>query len=348
MKSKILVVILMCTMLLGGAFYVNAKYEIRLIPKDMSKKEFIAREIVESKEKLKYDGELESRMNELKEEIPNDRYVYVDMNIKTLEALNDTYFEIYEKIESAIPDSYEDILQKTKAYRNPRIIATFENQDGELNLIDKDDKYFEDEKLYDQIWNYSKKLIPSKYLGMIKYYKLNTDGRKRCKASISGVPKPSNEFVYSVDLKDAARHGRVSKEELTDTIIHELGHLITINESQIGEYDLSSDRYTIDAGTLKEDAYLNLFYNKFWKDNSIKDKVEQSADPIEIAIRLNAEFVSTYAASDPTEDIAESFRVFVTEKKPKVREVVDQKILFFYDFEELVKLREEIRANISN
>ncbi len=49
---------------------------------------------------------------------------------------------------------------------------------------------------------------------------------------------------------------------------------------------------------------------------------------------------------NPEEDIAESFLHFVWEDKPKGRTIAEQKILFFYDFDELIKIREEIRRKI--
>jgi hypothetical protein len=60
--------------------------------------------------------------------------------------------------------------------------------------------------------------------------------------------------------------------------------------------------------------------------------------------------VTEYAASNPDEDFAESFTVFVLKEKPTKPTVnfihKDQKILFFYDFPELVEMRDFIRSNL--
>ena len=56
--------------------------------------------------------------------------------------------------------------------------------------------------------------------------------------------------------------------------------------------------------------------------------------------------MTEYAATNPSEDFAESFMVFVLKEKPTKSTIADQKILFFYDFPELVEMRDFIRSNL--
>ena len=56
--------------------------------------------------------------------------------------------------------------------------------------------------------------------------------------------------------------------------------------------------------------------------------------------------MTEYAATNPSEDFAESFMVFVLKEKPIKSTITDQKILFFYDFPELVEIRDFIRSNL--
>ena len=56
--------------------------------------------------------------------------------------------------------------------------------------------------------------------------------------------------------------------------------------------------------------------------------------------------MTEYAASNPDEDFAESFVAFVLKEKPTKSTTVDQKIRFFYDFPELVEMRDFIRSNL--
>jgi hypothetical protein len=46
------------------------------------------------------------------------------------------------------------------------------------------------------------------------------------------------------------------------------------------------------------------------------------------------------------EDIAESWAFFVLSPKPELKSIADEKILFFYEYPELVELRTQILNNI--
>jgi len=59
------------------------------------------------------------------------------------------------------------------------------------------------------------------------------------------------------------------------------------------------------------------------------------------------DFVTEYASTNPGEDIAESFAFFVLRPKPSSsKKKSDQKMLFFFDYPELVKLRSYVRSRI--
>ena len=58
-------------------------------------------------------------------------------------------------------------------------------------------------------------------------------------------------------------------------------------------------------------------------------------------------FVTPYAATDQAEDIAESFTNFVLRDKPTSNTTLkDQKVNFFYQFSELVNMRQQLRDNV--
>ncbi|HKJ37827.1 MAG TPA: hypothetical protein VJ972_03565, partial [Anaerolineales bacterium] len=58
------------------------------------------------------------------------------------------------------------------------------------------------------------------------------------------------------------------------------------------------------------------------------------------------QFISSYAATTLEEDIAESWSFFVLAPKPQPSSIANEKVLFFYDYPELVQLREEILNNL--
>ena len=54
------------------------------------------------------------------------------------------------------------------------------------------------------------------------------------------------------------------------------------------------------------------------------------------------QFLSDYAATSPAEDIAEAWAFFVLSPKPELNSIANEKILFFYEYPELVELRTQI------
>ena len=56
-------------------------------------------------------------------------------------------------------------------------------------------------------------------------------------------------------------------------------------------------------------------------------------------------YVSRYGANYFHEDIADTFAVFVLGEKPQGDSVAEQKLLFFWNEEAMVRLREAIREN---
>ena len=58
------------------------------------------------------------------------------------------------------------------------------------------------------------------------------------------------------------------------------------------------------------------------------------------------QFVTDYAPTSPEEDIAESWSYFVLKPKPGSSTIANRKVLFFYEFPELVALRQQIAHNL--
>ena len=58
-------------------------------------------------------------------------------------------------------------------------------------------------------------------------------------------------------------------------------------------------------------------------------------------------FLTEYSLTNPTEDFCETFAHFVLMEKPdSYYAVADQKILFFHDYPELVRLRDSLRWSL--
>ena len=117
--------------------------------------------------------------------------------------------------------------------------------------------------------------------------------------------------------------------------LHELAHLISLTPDEV-EYGVEEadcwTNYTEEGGCFYEDSYLYLFYERFW---------------VPYYEETGEYFLSEYATTHEQEDFAESFMYFVLYRQPAGMTVAEQKLQFFYEFEELVMLRAELLARIA-
>jgi len=159
------------------------------------------------------------------------------------------------------------------------------------------------------------------------------------------------------------------------------------------EFVCAPNSYNYNSGCMKEDSYLNLFFQKFWADiypefhwwfefNSgdiEEDGKNWSKSKYNFYQKYDDRFVSYYSANNDTEDFAEAFRAFVLWDEEMISNlkkhcsekegwniveiegwdywkwcnktypdnaIWEEKIRFFYDFPELVEMRDFIRSNL--
>lgn len=240
-------------------------------------------------------------------------------------------------------------------------LALFEVKYGEITLSKssvKKDISKDEMELYQKFWKHVKTIVPSSYVDMLTKFEINTDGFGNVMAHVVEEETDLSIWRLAVDLKDSANANGEFTSEFNNTVIHEFAHVMTLNKSQM-QMDEITDKNTFEVqeGILKKQSYLNRFYDKFWKE-IYKEHQKASDEDYENAMpsggdavfafyeKYEDRFVTDYAATNPGEDIAESYRVFVVEKKPTGNTIKDKKILFFYEVKDFVKIREEIRRNL--
>ena len=135
-------------------------------------------------------------------------------------------------------------------------------------------------------------------------------------------------------------------ELFTLVTIHEYAHILSLNNEQVdgatGPRDC--DTYHTGEGCSFGDSYVNRFVELGWTE--IIARGEHQGDPYELYESRPTEFVSDYAATNPGEDIAESFSFFVAEGARRTgTTLADQKVNLFYDYPELVEMRRVIRES---
>ncbi|NOI26834.1 hypothetical protein [Vibrio mediterranei] len=196
------------------------------------------------------------------------------------------------------------------------------------------------------IWEKFSEIIPKKYRPEIKEFE-PIDGNSGIDGSIHAVSEDKLDWVVQLDT-----HGSIPESELNRTMIHEFAHLLTLRLDQIplskmSEYDLanSCDTYYLVDGCTNLNSYLNIFVSEFWNHH-----LPVYSDEKTIASRYKNnrnEFVTEYAATNPAEDIAESFAEYVlAEQLPKPTSIANRKIRFFSNYPKLVEIKNNIRKGL--
>lgn len=221
-----------------------------------------------------------------------------------------------------------------------------------------------DVALQEEPWKIFATLIPAEDRWMVAEYMTFTDGEANTLAAVDQTPEDLTQWIVQVDVEDLA-----DKYALIFTLIHEYAHLLTLNDKQASiDEEIYADptnlelieskaatcpNYFTGAGCSYPDSYIHAFYNRFWVDiNDEWQAIDAMQYEDDLTPYYNAlfdfytthqdQFVDDYATTHPAEDIAESFTYFVFSPKPTGNSIMEQKILFFYEFPELVELREEI------
>jgi len=221
--------------------------------------------------------------------------------------------------------------------------------------------YQKDRQTQHRIWDFFAAIIPPEQRKFLREFIVFTDGKENLLASVSQSENSPAEWVLSVDIMDAT-----NPKDLTFTLVHEYGHLLTLNPSQVVPsqrifdnpnsdkiYNQEADAcrtYFSGEGCSNPDSYINKFFARFWPDIysewSKIDNIENEDDYYAALDRFykkyRDQFVTDYAPTSPAEDIAESFSFFTLRPKPTGETIADQKVLFFYDFPELVQLRAQM------
>ena len=240
--------------------------------------------------------------------------------------------------------------------------------DPELAEVSDDLLDFQDDTETQQaLWAYFSQLIPPDQRTFLTQYVVFTDGPDETLAFVTADTEDPTKWILAVDIADGG-----DIQDLTLTLVHEFAHLLTLNSQQVpADYELAADpenedlfyeaaaacpTYFPGEGCSEPNSYINAFFERFWADIDAEwqevdqlqyeDQDEYTAALDQFYADHQDEFVSDYAATNPGEDIAESFATFVLKPAPTGDTIADEKVAFFYDYPELVKLRAEISSRL--
>lgn len=294
----------------------------------------------------------------------------LDLPSFTDDTLYDEYFSYWDSSETlcagentceedqaAIDEAVDSLGETYHGEETRNAIATY---DVEGDVISPDP-----EDTHRAIWDLYSILIPQEQRKDIAEFQIFSDGVNEILASVIQSDKKPRAWLLAVDVQDAlSQDGSLRSAELIPTLLHEFAHILTLRHGQI-RYDIalteSSTQEDLDAakeectfyftgdGCSLQDSYITAFYNEFWQ--SIIQEHPSSWGGAEQDLPIFYEqyadqFVSEYAATDPSEDMAETFAYFVLMDKPVSDTIANKKILFFWKYPELVDLRAYIRSKL--
>jgi hypothetical protein len=203
-----------------------------------------------------------------------------------------------------------------------------------------------EKNLYDQVETYVWTALPPGCKALVSRLELFAS-KTNTEDATDGTATPNDDgssWTLSLDWEEAEsaviKNNPDDESVFDEVIVHEVGHILSLKSDQFTD-DETLGTYSDSDGTFTIDAYLNAFYQSFWKDRY------QEQDPGLYDAHRNA-FVTEYAATDPTEDFAESFAYFVLRTKPAASTERAKKIQFFYAYPELVQDRDFLRKNLDS
>lgn len=306
------------------------------------------------------DGEtlFDSVLNAWLYDSPEDCYddEYFDEEEQLCLLLDENYDEYDQPslLEDLLTLVFSNIPQdgfEPAAGADEQVEITYAVQGDQLALDPDADVSDETLAQHQQLWSYFTRLIPADARAMVAQFGISSDGPDETMAWVEPIHENDlSAWMLVIDPADAAQ-----PEALTFTLIHELGHLLTLNQNQINGSAASCDTYQPQEGCSDEHAYVNDYYQQFWTallPEILEIENEEDEDRYYEALDVfyqtyEDQFVSDYAATNLEEDIAESWAYFVLNQRPEGDSIAEQKILFFYEYPELVELRGQIvqRAN---
>jgi len=241
------------------------------------------------------------------------------------------------------------LVAQTEKDDSSNVVATYAVHQGKLT-----DKPSPD---HQKIWAVVTSFVPRSLVDLVdtlEFFEVPQDQKDEDLVTDAYAEQNENgqSFTLGINL-DNARLAVIDQDpdtrlEFYKTIAHEFGHVLSFQASQMDATETVTGTLVIDEGTLKPDAYLNQFYEKFWKKRfpGHAPAASSDADGTKLYQENPGVFVTEYAATGPLEDFAESFAVFVTEPLPSGQGVRDDKVRFFSGYPELVNLRDEFRRGL--
>ncbi|WP_420602598.1 hypothetical protein [Flagellimonas sp.] len=210
-----------------------------------------------------------------------------------------------------------------------------------------------DTNKHQEVWELVKKIVPTSYLSKMSEFMIFSGESSGTAGYVFPTENDLSKWQMGIAIDFAYEGGFNAGGELAYTIIHEFGHILTLDIDQVNVSISQSDckNYFTGEGCAKTDSYINKLQTRYWADIwSEFESAQENEDKMEQFYQKHKErYVTAYASTNPGEDIAEVFATFVTRKGgPNGNSIAEQKIQLMYDHPELISFRDFIRNNMAS
>ena len=241
---------------------------------------------------------------------------------------------IYSKYITLLPGEGTDCAVTVSSYSLglSNVLSSYAVTDGQADIADREDA---------AVWAYLCSILPVEYRQKIARFDLFTDGCSNVLAYTAPIEREdgtsdNTRFSIAVDYYDVYDENGERRDwsKLTYTILHEYGHVLLEDETQV---DLTAGTTTHDPAGYVEGSFRKGFYDAFWAEAG------NAAGNFALG---PTDYVSQYAANYFHEDIADTFAVFVLGGEPEGDTVAAEKLRFFWDDPDMAALRAAVRENL--
>ena len=277
---------------------------------------------------------------------------YLDCENLNDQQCDELSFHVYGELEDYIDDNFEGDNTTSDGETGDALIASY-SVNAALSISPLLNTESENEATFQRIWRAVVAILPEKFLSKeIVEFHIHTDGVDNTLAYVTLHESIPNKWIIAIDSADFTHE---NDKDFIHTVIHEFAHIVFLNKSQVNPDVVDAcTNYSITEGCSNPESYINAYYAQFWADiiadnpSALADVDPTDEDEITTFHgKYQEQFVSEYAATNPVEDAAEIFVHFVLGRKPQhTTKATDEKIVFLYQFPELVELRNKIRAKL--
>lgn len=216
-----------------------------------------------------------------------------------------------------------------------------------------------DRALHDELWAEWSSMIPPYWSRRVARFEIASDGPGGIAASVQRLDDAGDRWLLSVDPVDAVER----REDYVHTLVHELAHIVTLGAGRVDvdprpastlveQATRCGDAPPVVEGCAAAGSVLAAFSETFWDLDEVggPDGVATIGDredaTIERYLQARDRYVSAYAASGPSEDIAETFTAMALDHPQPRGSVAAAKVEFLRADAELFALADRIRATL--